>query len=187
MVALKWALSQLGTNRNSGWIRFRLDFWLKNPDPVLVRFQTDLLEFYRIFWNFSNLHLSLLIFQSATQDTGIITNDHQNTLIRLKPDPLTGRFICIDKAKNVSLPLSTSDPVQIPICRMQPTSRGPILMSHDNLCGQPISRVIVSPLYNHITIQNWSLGRPYRWLTRVSWLRPANQGIAFMSHDELCG
>ena len=33
---------------------------------------------------------------------------------------------------------------------MQPTSQGPIFMSHDNLCGQPISRVIVSPLYKYI-------------------------------------
>ena len=95
----------------------------------------------------------------------MITNDHQNTLIglklKVKQAPLTGRFICF-KAENVRLRIFTSVPIQIPMCRMQPTSQGPILMSHDNLCGQPISRVIVSPLYNHITIRNWSMGRPHR-------------------------
>ena len=38
---------QVGTDRKSGWIRFRPDFRLQNPVPVPVRFQIDLPDFNR--------------------------------------------------------------------------------------------------------------------------------------------
>ena len=40
-------MSLLGTDRKSGWIRFRPDFRLQNPVPVPVRFQIDLPDFNR--------------------------------------------------------------------------------------------------------------------------------------------